>query len=128
MPARKQVFLLITKPTKQIGKIKACKGGYKMSIAVIGGVKGSEKDYKTIIEKYGFKYKVFNEKVVDFNKKIKNADAIILFTGTVSHNLAIASMKMCRKNNIIIKKSHNSSLIKLEGIIKELKQEIVHPN
>lgn len=99
-----------------------------MSIAVVGGVKGSEKDYKHIIERYGFKYKLYNEKVVDFSKKIKNAEAIILFTGTVSHTLALESMRMGRKNNIIIKKSHNSSIVKLEDLLKELKEELIYLN
>lgn len=99
-----------------------------MSIAVVGGVKGSEKEYKTILEKYGFKYKLYNEKVVDFGKKIKNVEAIILFTGTVSHTLALESMRMGRKNNIIIKKSHNSSIVRLEEFIKELKEELIYIN
>ncbi len=36
-----------------------------MTIAIIGGVKGMEREYKDVIEKYGCKYKIFNQKVSD---------------------------------------------------------------
>ena len=42
-----------------------------MCIGVVGGVKGIEHEYKTIINEKGFKCKLFNQKVPDFDKKIK---------------------------------------------------------
>jgi len=95
-----------------------------MCIAVIGGVKGMEREYKEILEKKGCKYKIYNQKVPDFNKKIKNVDGVVIFTGTVSHKLALNCASICRKNGICIARPHSSSINKLEESIENIKKEI----
>ncbi|BBE31429.1 hypothetical protein OSSY52_15700 [Tepiditoga spiralis] len=96
-----------------------------MCVAIIGGIKGIENKYKTLLKKHGIKkYKIFNTMVPDFQKKIKNVDALILFTNTVSHKLSTVSSKICKKNNICIKRTHSSSLNKLDEKIKEIKLKL----
>lgn len=91
-----------------------------MCIAVVGGVKGIERNYKESIEKHGIKCKMFNQKSPDFDKKIKNVDAVIIFTNTVSHKMSIECSKICKKNNIILKQPHSSSICKLEEALNEI--------
>ncbi len=95
-----------------------------MCIAIAGGVKGSERNYKELIKKYGFKSKVFNTKVNNFNKKIQNSDAIIVFTKTVSHKMSLECNKICKKKNICLKHVHSSSLSQLEKTLAEIQNEI----
>lgn len=95
-----------------------------MTIAIIGGVKGMEREYKDVIEKYGCKYKIFNQKVPDFDKKIKNVDGVILFTGTVSHKMAVDCCKLCKKNGVCLYRQHSSSINKLEEALEGIKETI----
>ena len=93
-----------------------------MCIYFEGRIKEIERHYKESIEKHGIKCKIFNTKSPDFDKKIKNVDAGIVFTNTVSHKMAAECSKIFRKNNIIIKTPHSSSMCKLEEAVKEIKK------
>jgi len=95
-----------------------------MCVAIVGGVKGIEREYKQMMKIYGLKCKIFNKKVPDFKKRIQNVDALILLTNTVSHKLSTQSLKVCRDNKILLKRTHSSSLTKLEQTIKEIKNDI----
>jgi effector-binding domain-containing protein len=95
-----------------------------MCIAIIGGVKGMEREYKEILEKNGCKYKIFNQKMPDFDKKIKNVDGVIIFTNTVSHKLTTNCVALCRKKGILMARTHSSSINKLEKSIETIKKWI----
>jgi hydrogenase maturation factor len=93
-----------------------------MCFAIAGGVKSIEKSYLALMKKHGIKGKVFNQEVPDFGKRIENVDAVILFTGTVSHRMACTCRKVCKKKGICIKQLHCSSLNQLEKALIELKE------
>ena len=95
-----------------------------MCIGVVGGVKGIEHQYKTIINEKGFKCKLFNQKVPDFDKKIKNADCIIMLTGTVSHKLSCEVCKLCKKNKITLYRKHSSGANSIREVLEDM--EIVN--
>ncbi len=90
-----------------------------MCIALVGGIKGIERDYKKIAKRYNVKYKIFNQNVPDFCKKIKNVDMVVLCTGTVSHSMALNCNKVCKKNNIKLERVVYASLSKLEEVIAQ---------
>ena len=92
-----------------------------MCFAIAGGVKSIEDSYLSLMKKYGIKGKIFNREVPDFGKRIANVDAVILFTGTVSHGMACTCRKICKKRGICIKQLHCSSLTQLEKALIELK-------
>lgn len=96
-----------------------------MCIAVVGGIKGIEHEYKKIAEENKIKIKVFNQMVNNFQKRIKNIDGIILFTDTTSHKLAGVCCNLCKKNNIILKRPHSSSITKLQESIDEIKNDLI---
>ncbi|TDT71582.1 uncharacterized protein DUF2325 [Hypnocyclicus thermotrophus] len=95
-----------------------------MCIVIAGGIKGIEREYKNISKKYGFKCKIFNENVPNFNKKIKNVDAVVMFTGTVSHKISKKCCAVCKKNDICLKRMHSSSINQLELALQEISSEI----
>lgn len=90
------------------------------SIAIVGGVKGIEREYKDIAKTCNCKCKLFNQKCPQFGKKIKSVDACILFTNTVSHKLSRESCKICKKHGIKVIKIHSSGITGLKQRLKEL--------
>lgn len=83
-------------------------------VAIIGGIKGIEREYKNTVEEYNLRCKIYNKTCPSFEKKIKNCEACILFTNTVSHKLSLSCKKICRKNSIKLISVHSSSLNKLK--------------
>ena len=90
------------------------------SVAIIGGVKGIEREYLDIAKDCNFNCKLFNQKCPQFDKKIKNVDACILFTNTVSHKLSLESCKICKKHGIKMIKVHSSGITGLRQTLEEL--------
>ncbi|MGB6127528.1 MAG: DUF2325 domain-containing protein [Psychrilyobacter sp.] len=89
-------------------------------IAIIGGVKGIEFEYKGLMKKNNLKCKIYNQNCPNFEKKIKNCEACIMFTNTVSHKLSISCNKVCKKNDIKLIRVHSSSINKLKESISEV--------
>ena len=89
-------------------------------IAIVGGVKGIEREYKEVMKANDLKCRVYNQTCPNFEKKIKNCEACILFTGTVSHKLSSACSKVCKKNNIKLIRLHSSSINKLKESIEKI--------
>ena len=78
------------------------------SLAIIGGVKGIEREYLEVAKEFNCKCKLFNIKCPQFDKKIQNVDCCILFTDTVSHK------------GIKLIKAHSSSINSLKQSLENL--------
>jgi len=89
-------------------------------VAIIGGVKGIEFEYKGLMKENNLKCKIYNKKCPNFEKKIKNCEVCIMFTNTVSHKLSISCNKICKKNDIKLIKVHSSSMNKLKESIEKV--------
>jgi len=89
-------------------------------IVIVGGIKGIEFEYKGLMKKNNLKCKIYNQNCPNFEKKIKNCEACIMFTNTVSHKLSISCNKVCKKNNIKLIRVHSSSINKLKESIEEV--------
>lgn len=90
------------------------------TVAIVGGVKGIEREYKDVAKVCNCKCKLFNQKCPQFDKKIKSVDACILFTNTVSHKLSKESCKICKKYGIKVVKMHSSGITGLKQTLEEL--------
>ena len=90
------------------------------SLAIIGGIKGIEREYMEVAKEFNFKCKLFNIKCPQFDKKIQNVDCCILFTDTVSHKLSLESCRICKKKGIKLIKTHSSSLTSLKQSLESL--------
>ena len=55
------------------------------------------------------------------SKSIGRPDAIIIFTSTVSHKMAMKAEEEAKKQNIPILRSHSSGKVAFENCIKEVK-------
>lgn len=71
-------------------------------IAIIGGVKRCEKEYKEFLEKENIRCKFYNTLCPNFKKKIENCQCCVVFVNTVSHKMVKACNEVCKKNNIKI--------------------------
>jgi len=89
-------------------------------IAIIGGIKGIEREYKNLMDEHNLRCRIYNKTCPSFQKKIKNCEACILFTNTVSHKLSLSCTKICKKNNIKLIRVHSSSLNKLRESLCEI--------
>jgi hypothetical protein len=96
-----------------------------MSIVLIGGHDRMHREYKGICEKRGHSLKVYTQKPVGFQKVIGHPDGIVLFTGTVSHQMVKIATKVAKSRNIPILRSHSSSASSLGEILSQLEQHTV---
>ncbi len=81
-----------------------------MKLAVLGGIKSLEAEYKKILKSNRIKAKVMNTMVPSFDKVIGNVDGVIMFTDTVSHKMALSCSKLCKKREICLIRHHKGSL------------------
>ena len=91
-----------------------------MSIGIIGGLDRLKKNYKNIPQKMGMKVKVYNRLVPNLTQRIKSLDGIIIFTGTVAHQMVEQVVKTTRNNSIPVARSHTSSISGLKRCLTEI--------
>jgi hypothetical protein len=93
------------------------KGGLTMSVVIIGGNECMECRYKKICKSYGCKAKIFTKENGPLKKKIGSPSFMILFTNTVSHQMARSALEEAKKNNIPVIRMHSSSTCALCSIL-----------
>jgi len=83
------------------------------SVAVIGGIMALQPQYRRILEESNLHPRIFNQCNLGISGGLKGADAIILFSGTVSHKMAIKARKAavsCGIPLITVRRSSVSAL------------------
>jgi len=85
-----------------------------MSVAVIGGINSLKKYYQKRGLEFGYRVRVFNQKVPNIRKRLNGVKGIVVFTDTVSHNLVKDVVSVARKQGIPIERSHSSSVAGLQ--------------
>lgn len=101
-----------------------------MSIAVIGGIRGMEDQYRKQIEGRGIRAKIFNRLPPDLDKRIRGVDGILLFQRTVSHCLAAGAVRTAKQHRIPLIRCNSGSLEDLRGALMQvelLRREPVTP-
>ena len=78
-----------------------------MCIALIGGMKRLEAHYIQDAARKGIDLRVFNESETNLGRKIRNVDAIIIFTNKVSHRLRNEALKVAKANGIQVVMEHS---------------------
>jgi hypothetical protein len=92
-------------------------GHAKRTIAVVGGILGLESQYRRILEENKFFPKIYNRDSAGLVGKIKGTDAIILFTGTVSHKMADKIRKVATLREIPLITVQPSSISALKKTV-----------
>jgi len=93
-----------------------------MRIVLIGGHDRMHQEYKGICARKGHCVKVYTQKPVEFEKVIGNPDWIVLFTGTVSHQMANVAVKVAKNKNIPLIRSHSSSGTSLGEVLNQFEE------
>lgn len=79
-----------------------------MSLAIIGGLDRLKRVYKSQGSRMGFKVKLFGQRVPAMGKRLSGVDVIVVFTGTVAHDMAAEAARTAKRFNIPIRWSHSS--------------------
>lgn len=89
-----------------------------MSVVIVGGNDRMERQYIEACRACGAEAKVFTQGSGKLRRQIGTPDLLVLFTGTVSHEMASAAVREASKSKIALERSHRSSLSALQSILK----------
>lgn len=81
-----------------------------MSVAIIGGLDRLKRSYEEKGNRLGYRVKVFSHKVPNLGERLSGMDRIVIFTGTVAHQMVNEVVRIARKYNIPVGRVHNSSV------------------
>jgi len=84
-----------------------------MTVALIGGMDRLERHYRQEADKLGIELKVFNRPTAEISSKIGSADALIIFTNKVSHNVKKQAMDAAKANGIPVYMHHSCGVCTL---------------
>jgi len=84
-----------------------------MCIALIGGMDRLERHYKDEAERTGIYLRVFTRSEVNIGSKLRNMDAMVIFTNKVSHNVKKQAMDAAKANGIPVYMHHSCGVCTL---------------
>lgn len=89
-----------------------------MSIVLIGGMDRLEKQYVKEAEKLGMDLRVFTRAENGIASKLKNTDAVVIFTNKVSHRAKNDAMSAARTHDIPVFMHHACGVCTLRECLK----------
>lgn len=92
-----------------------------MCVALIGGMDRLERHYISEAEKLGINLRVFTKAESQIASKIKNMDALIIFTNKISHRVKKEVMNVARPRNIPVLMYHSCGICTLRDCLNCLK-------
>lgn len=92
-----------------------------MCIAVIGGMARLERHYRQEAERAGVELRIFNRSVAGIGAKIKNVDAVLIFTNKVSHRARQEAVNVARTENIPVFQFHSCGVCTLRNCLNCIK-------
>ncbi len=95
-----------------------------MCVALIGGMDRLERQYLEEAEKFGVDLRVFTTSEARINSKIRNVDAMLIFTNKVSHQVKKQAVVAAKANSIPVFISHSCGICTLReclGCINTIK-------
>ncbi len=91
-----------------------------MCVAVIGGIDSLQRHYTNEARKFEIDLKVFSKRENGMQEKIKNVDALVIFTNKVSHKLKNEVMKKAKANSIPTLMYHSCGVCTLRDCFNTL--------
>lgn len=85
-----------------------------MSVALLGGMDRLERCYRDEAAKLGVDLRVFSAWQPNMDAKIRNVDAMVIFTNKVSHQVRNKAMKAARSYEIPVLLNHSCGLCSLK--------------
>lgn len=84
-----------------------------MCVALIGGMDRLERQYLEEAEKFGIDLRVFTSSETRMHSKIRNVDAMVIFTNKVSHQVKKQAVVAAKANNIPVFLHHSCGICTL---------------
>ncbi len=96
-----------------------------MSITLVGGMDRLAKHYQNEAKKQGLKLNIFSQAKVGMEAKIRNCDAVVLFTNMVSHKARNAAVAEAKKREIPLYQFHSCGLCTLRDCLSCIKNQSI---
>jgi hypothetical protein len=88
-----------------------------MSVALIGGMDRLERHYTDEAQRAGVGLRVFSRSEVNIVAKLKNMDAMLIFTNKVSHRVKTEAMKAAKAHGIPVYMQHSCGVCTLRACL-----------
>jgi hypothetical protein len=88
-----------------------------MRIALVGGIDRLQRHYQPEAAKMGVELRIFNRSEIDLPAKLGYSEAVVLFTGKVSHRARLQVMGAAHSKSIPVFQSHNCGICALRSCL-----------
>jgi ABC-type uncharacterized transport system substrate-binding protein len=92
-----------------------------MRVALVGGIDRLQNHYRNEAAKLGVELRIFNKSETDLQAKLGKSEAVLLFTGKVSHQARLQVMGAAQSRNIPVYQSHNCGVCALRSCLSCVK-------
>lgn len=95
-----------------------------MCVALIGGMDRLERNYISEAQRLGIDLKVYTKSETGIASKIKNVDAVIIFTNKISHQAKREVMNIAKQRNIPVFMYHSCGICTLRNCLSCLNNHV----
>ncbi len=88
-----------------------------MNIALIGGMERLERHYQEEALRAGVDLKIFNISELNIGAKLRQADAVVIFTNKVSHSMKKQAVDAAKANEIPVFMHHSCGVCTLRDCL-----------
>jgi ABC-type uncharacterized transport system substrate-binding protein len=92
-----------------------------MCVAVIGGMARLEGHYRQEATQAGVELRVFNQSEANIAAKLKNVDALLIFTNKVSHRARHEALSVAKAQSIPVFQYHSCGVCTLRNCLNCIK-------
>lgn len=92
-----------------------------MCVALIGGMNRLERHYRQEATQAGVELRVFNQSEANIAGKLKNVDALLIFTNKVSHRARHEALSVAKAQNIPVFQYHSCGVCTLRNCLNCIK-------
>lgn len=92
-----------------------------MCVALIGGMNRLERHYLQEATQAGIELRVFNQSEANIGAKLKNVDALLIFTNKVSHRARHEAVSVAKAQNIPVFQYHSCGVCTLRNCLNCIK-------
>ena len=93
-----------------------------MCVALIGGMDRLERNYISEAERMGVDLKVYTKSETGIASKIKNVDAVVIFTNKISHKAKREVTSIAKAKNIPVFMYHSCGICTMRDCLNCLKK------
>ena len=89
-----------------------------MSVVILGGNECMVRQYKDLCKEYQCSAKVISKMTGTLKNRLGSPDLLVMFTDTISHKMVRSALCETKGIDMIIERSHTSSISALRGILE----------